>query len=168
METPLCSICLESDDVLCSGCEQKKEDGELTETAVEVSRFLHDLSDDIPTLQDVTLKEVRNVSDALLIITEKGDGPKVVGKNGQVVKKLAEQFDRSIRVVEDSGNPEEVIRNLLEPVSVQSINTVYMPEGTQRKVVVSEDDEPRIPISKEEFTDIVESLTGEKFLLSYE
>ncbi|MDY6771040.1 MAG: hypothetical protein SV186_03730 [Candidatus Nanohaloarchaea archaeon] len=168
METPLCSICLESDDILCNGCKQKKEDGELTEEAVEASRLLYDLSQDIPTLEDITIKEVRRVSDAILIVTAKGDGPRVVGKNGEVVKKLAEHFDTSIRVVEDAGEPEEVIENLLEPVEVQGINTVYKPDGTEKKVVVAEEDRPRVPISTDEFRNIVKQLTGEEFSLSFE
>ncbi|MDY6778311.1 MAG: KH domain-containing protein, partial [Candidatus Nanohaloarchaea archaeon] len=116
METPLCSICLESDDLLCNGCKQKIEDGEMTETAVEVSRLLYQISQDIPTLEDVEILEVRDASDAIVIITAAGDGPRVVGKNGEVVKKLADHFDSSIRVVEKAGDTEEVIENLLEPV----------------------------------------------------
>lgn len=168
METPLCSICLESDDLLCNGCEQKKEDGELTEEAVEASRLLYQLSQDIPTLEDVTIKEVRRVSDAILVVTAKGDGPRVVGKNGEVVKELADHFDTSIRVVEDAGDPEEVIENLLEPVEVQGINTVYKPDGTEKKVVVAEEDRPRVPISTDEFRNIVKQLTDKEFSLSFE
>ncbi len=168
METPLCSICLESDDLLCNGCEQKKEDGELTDEAVEASRLLYQLSQDIPTLEDVSIKEVRRVSDAILVVTAKGDGPRVVGKNGEVVKELADHFDTSIRVVEDAGDPEEVIENLLEPVEVQGINTVYKPDGTEKKVVVAEEDRPRVPISTDEFRNIVKQLTGKEFSLSFE
>ncbi|MCJ7450393.1 MAG: KH domain-containing protein [Candidatus Nanohaloarchaeota archaeon QJJ-9] len=168
MQTPLCSICLESDDILCTGCKQKLEDGEITEKGVEVSRFLFQLSQDIPTLEDVEIKEVRDVEDAVVIITAEGDGPRVVGKNGEVVKKLADYFDQSIRVVEATENPEEVIRTLLTPVEVESINTVYKPEGTEKKVVVSEDDENRVPLSKDDFKIIVDDITGNTYRLSFE
>lgn len=167
METPLCSMCQES-DMLCTGCKQKVEDGDITEIAVEVSRLLHEISQDIPTLEDVEIKEVRQASNAIVIITAKGDGPRVVGKNGEVVKQLADHFDKSIRVVEDSGDPEEVIENLLEPVDVQSINTVYKPDGEEKKVVVSEDDERRVPISKDDFRQIVGKLTDREYTLSFE
>lgn len=168
METPLCSICLESDDILCTGCQQKVDDGDIDEVAVDVSRLLYDLSQDIPTLEDVEIKEVRRTEEAIVIITAAGDGPKVVGKNGEVVKELAEEFDRSIRVVEDSGKPQEVIENLLEPVDLQGINTVYKPDGTEQKIVVDKDDKRRVPMTTEEFEDIVEQLTGESYMLSFE
>ncbi|MDY6789122.1 MAG: hypothetical protein SVV03_04125 [Candidatus Nanohaloarchaea archaeon] len=168
METPLCSVCQDSDDILCTGCQQKIEDGELTETAVEVSRFLMDEAERVNTLRDIEIKSVKEASGAIVIITGKGDGPKVVGRNGEVVKKLANEFNSSIRVVEDSGVDDEVIENLLEPVEVQGINTVYKPEGTQKKVVVNKGDKSRVPITREEFKEIVKELTGEEYTLSYE
>ena len=168
MKAPICDDCLGHDEDLCDDCKQKLEKGEISEVAVELSRFLKDLTDEIPTLEDVEIKKVDRATDAIVVITAKGDGPRVVGKNGEVVKKLAEKFDRSIRVVEDSGNIEEVIRNLLEPVEVQSINTVYKPEGTEKKVVVSKSDERRVPISTDEFREIVKDLTGKDYGLSFE
>jgi transcription antitermination factor NusA-like protein len=168
METPLCSVCLESDDILCNGCQSKVDDNELDEIAVDVVRFLHDLSDRISTLKDVEILEIREATDAIVIITAKGDGPRVVGKNGEVVKQLAEEFDQSIRVVENADDVEEVIKNLLEPVEVQGINTVYKPDGQEKKVVVSEDDERRVPISTEDFREIVKEITGKEYSLSFE
>ncbi len=168
MKVPICEECLENEGELCEECKEKQEEGEFSEIALEVSRFLYSLSGQIPTLQDVELKKIEKATDAIIVVTAKGDGPRVVGKNGEVVKQLAEEFEKSIRVVEDSGEPEEVIRNLLEPVEVASINTVYKPEGKEKKVVVSEEDERRVPISEEEFKDIVEDLTGETFSLSFE
>ncbi len=168
MQTPLCSICLENDDILCNGCRSKVDDGELTEVDVELSRLLHDLSDRIGTLEDVTVKETIEMSNAILVLTAEGDGPKVVGRNGRVVKKIADMFDKSIRVVEDTGEVEEVVDKLLSPVEYKEIRTVYKPDGEERKVAVDEDYEPRVPFTAEEFRDIVEQLTGEKIVLSYE
>jgi len=168
METPLCSDCLETDDELCEQCSQKLDDGEIEQVTVDLVRMLHDLSTDIPTLEDIEVQDVRTATDAVVVITGKGDGPKVVGKNGEVVKQLAERFDRSIRVIENSGNPQEVIENLLEPVDIEGINTVYKPGGTELKVVVSEDDRRRVPISQDDFRVIVQELTGEEYSLSFE
>ncbi|MDY6774142.1 MAG: hypothetical protein SVS85_02980 [Candidatus Nanohaloarchaea archaeon] len=168
METPLCSVCLENDDILCNGCRSKLDDGELTQVDVDLSRLLYDLSDKIGTLEDVTIKDTIQTSNAIVILTEEGDGPKVVGRDGRVVKKIAERFDKSIRVVEDTGDLEKVVDKLLSPVDYEGIRTVYRPDGEERKVTVDEDYEPRVPFTKEEFRDLVERLTGEKIVLSYE
>lgn len=168
METPLCSICLESDDILCNGCRARLEDGDISQVDVDLARFLFDLSDRIETLQDINVKRTISLTNALVVLTAQGDGPKVVGKNGRVVKKMAEKFDKSIRVVEDTGEPEAVIDKLLAPVEHQGLRTVYRPDGEDRKVIVDGDEEPRVPFTKEEFQEVVEDLTGETILLSYE
>ncbi|MDY6769720.1 MAG: hypothetical protein SVU88_01985 [Candidatus Nanohaloarchaea archaeon] len=168
METPLCSICLENDDILCNGCRSKLDDGELTQVDVDLSRLLHDLSDTIGTLEDVTVKETIQTANAVVVLTAEGDGPKVVGRNGRVVKKIADEFDKSIRVVEDTGEVEEVVDKLLSPVDYEGLRTVYKPDGEERKVTVDEDYEPRVPFTQEEFRDLVEELTGERVVLSYE
>lgn len=168
METPLCSICLENDDILCNGCRSKVDDGELTQVDVDLSRLLYDLSDRIGTLEDVTVKETIETANAVVILTAEGDGPKVVGRDGRVVKKIADRFDKSIRVVEDTGEVEEVVDKLLSPAEYQGIRTVYKPDGEERKVTVDEDYKPRVPFTKEEFRDLVEDMTGERIVLSYE
>lgn len=168
METPICSICLENHDMLCSGCKAKLEDGDISEEAVTLSRMLDDLAANIETLEDVQIKRVIPTQDAVIILTGQGDGPKVVGRNGRVVKKIAEEFDKSIRVVEDTGEPNAVIDKLLAPVEHKGIRTVYKPDGEERKVVVDEASKPRVPFSQEEFEELVEQLTGEPIHLSFE
>jgi transcription antitermination factor NusA-like protein len=168
MQTPLCSICLENDDILCNGCRAKLEDGDITQEEVELSRLLSALSTDIDNLQDVVIKQAVPTADAVVIVTEEGDGPKVVGRNGRVVKKIAEHFDKSIRVVEDTGDMHAVLEKLLAPVEYESINKVYKPDGEEKKVVVDESQKPRVPFSKDEFEDLMDDLTGESLHLSFE
>ncbi len=168
METPLCSICLENDDILCNGCRAKLEDGDITQEEVELSRLLTDLAGRIENLEDVEIKHAIPTADALVIVTAEGDGPKVVGRNGRVVKKIAERFDKSIRVVEDTGDPHEVVEKLLAPVEYKGINTVYKPDGEERKIVVDEQQKPRVPFTEDEFEDLVERLTDEHLNLSFE
>lgn len=168
METPLCSICLENNDILCNGCRAKLEDGDIAEEEVELSRLLSDLADNIENLQDVNIKQAIPTTDALVIVTAEGDGPKVVGRNGRVVKQIAEYFDKSIRVVEDTGDTHKVVEKLLAPVEYEGINTVYKPDGEERKVVVNEQQRPRVPFTEGELEDLIQNLTGEQLTLSFE
>lgn len=168
METPLCSICLENDDILCNGCRSKLEDGDITEEEVELSRLLSQLSENIENLEDVTIKRAIPTDEALVIVTAEGDGPKVVGRNGRVVKQIAERFDKSIRVVEDTGDEHKVIEKLLAPIEYKGINKVYKPSGEEEKVVVDKKQKPRVPFEEDEFEELVEQLTGKHLSLSFE
>ena len=167
MKTPICGVCLKS-EILCNGCQRKVESGDVPEEAVEVFRTLHDLSDSIQSLKDVEIKRVVSTENVFILITEKGDAPKVVGRRGKIVKKIAEMVDKPVRILDDSQDLEEVVKNLISPVEIKAINTLYTPDGESKKVVVDEDDKNRVPISKSLFKELVEELAGEECFLSFE
>lgn len=167
MKAPICNVCLKS-DVLCSNCEGKLEDGEITELEIEVSRILKELSNEYGSLRDSTIKHVYDTENVVVIVTAEGDGAKVVGRSGDIVKELAERIDKSIRVVEHAENDRDVIKGLLSPAEIESINTVFSPEGQHKKIVVSEQFEGKINLSNEEFEEIIRNITGEDYELSFE
>lgn len=167
MKAPICNVCLKS-DVLCSGCEEKLENGEISEIEIEVSRVLQDLSNEYASLRDSEILNVFDAEKVVVIVTAEGDGAKVVGRSGEIVKKVAEELDKSIRVVEKSNDDIETIKGLLSPAEVESINTVFSPEGQTKKIVVSEDYEGKINLSIEEFEEIIAEITEEEYLLSFE
>lgn len=168
MKTPICDFCLQSDGLLCNGCEAKLEDGDIAQEEVDLARMLYDLSAQIENLEDVEIKQAIPTDNALVIVTAEGDGPKVVGRNGRVVKKIAERFDKSIRIVEDTGDMYKIVEKLLAPVEYESINTVYKPDGEALKVVVDESQEPRVPFSEDEFEQIVKALSDTELQISFE
>jgi transcription antitermination factor NusA-like protein len=167
MKAPICNVCLKSDQ-LCSACQQKLDDGDITEKEIEVSRILHDLSTDYGSLKDSTIEGVHDAEKVVVVITAEGDGAKVVGRNGEIVKELADQIDKSIRVVEAASDDMEVIKGLLSPAEVKSVNTVFMPDGEYKKIVVDEDYEGKINLSTDEFEEIVERITGTEYKLAFE
>jgi hypothetical protein len=84
------------------------------------------------------------------------------------VKKVADEVGKSIRVVEKAEEDLETIKGLLSPAEVESINTVFTPEGQEKKIVVSDEYEGKINISEDEFEEIIEGITGTKYRLSFE
>lgn len=167
MKAPICNVCLKS-DVLCSGCQEKLDEGEITELDIKISRILHDLSNEYGSLRDSEIIKAIDTENVIVIVTAEGDGAKVVGKGGEIVKEIASQVDKSIRIVEKSEDNREVIQGLLSPAEIQSINTVFKPDGQSKKIVVSEEYEGKINMSNEEFEHVVKEVTGEEYELSFE
>jgi transcription antitermination factor NusA-like protein len=168
MKAPICNICLKTEDQLCSHCQNKLDDGKITDKEVEVSRILYELSDNNPSLQDSEIIQVLDADRVLVVVTSEGDGAKVVGKRGRVVKKLAEQVDKSIRVVEQASDDREVIKGLLSPGEIESINKVYTPDGTSRKVVVDEEYRQKVNLSVDELEQFMEEITDTAYTISFE
>jgi transcription antitermination factor NusA-like protein len=149
-------------------CEEKYENDEISDTDIRVSRILHNLSKDYGSLQDSEIEKVFDADKVTVIVTAEGDGAKVVGRKGEIVKKVADRIDKSIRVVEAADDNMEVIQGLLSPAEVESINTVFTPEGESKKIVVSNEYEGKINLTNEEFEDIIEEVTGTRYKLSFE
>ena len=167
MKAPICNVCLKS-DVLCSNCEEKLENGEISDIEVEISRILYDLSNEYGSLRDSEIEHVFDTEKVVIVVTAEGDGAKVVGRSGEIVKELAGEIDKSIRVVEDSEDDREVIKGLLSPAEIESINTVFKPDGESKKIVVSDEYEGKINISIDEFEEVIGDITGTNYELSFE
>ena len=167
MKAPICNVCLKS-DVLCSSCEEKLENGDINELEIQISRKLQELSDEYGSLRDSEILKVYEAENVVVIVTAEGDGAKVVGRSGEIVKKVAEEIDKSIRVVEKSESNREVIKGLLSPAEIESVNTVFSPEGEYKKIVVDEEYKGKINLSEEEFEDILEHITDTYYELSFE
>jgi transcription antitermination factor NusA-like protein len=155
-------------DVLCSNCEDKKEEGEIDELDIKICRKLEDLSDEYGSLRDSEILGIHDTENVVVVVTAEGDGAKVVGRSGEIVKKVAEEIDKSIRVVEKSESDRDVIKGLLSPAEIESVNTVFTPEGEHKKVVIDEQYKGKINMSVEELEDIVENITGTYYQLSFE
>ncbi len=167
MKAPICNVCLKS-DVLCSNCEEKLEEDDISELEVKISRILKDLSNEYGSLRDSEIKHVYDTENVLVIVTAEGDGAKVVGRGGEIVKEIADRVDKSIRVVEQAKDDREVIQGLLSPAEIQSINTVFKPEGESQKIVVSEEYEGKINLSIEELQTLITAITGTDYEISFE
>ncbi|MBC5793300.1 MAG: hypothetical protein H8Z69_04695 [Nanohaloarchaea archaeon] len=168
MKAPICNVCLKSSDELCSMCEDKLEDGDITETDIKITRILYDLSKEYSSLKDSEIVKVFEMEKVIVIVTAEGDGAKVVGRSGEIVKEVASEVDKSIRVVEKAEDDMDTIKGLLSPAEVESINTVFMPEGKSKKIVVDDEYTGKINLSVEEFEEIIKEITDTPYKLSFE
>lgn len=160
MQTPICEVCLKS-DMLCSACQGRLETNKITKTEIDVSRFIYTLSNKVKSLGDVKIEKVID-SNSLIIIAKKGDAAKLVGKGGSVVKALAKQFGKSIKIIEQSGNFKEFMINLLSPVNITGVNILYTPSGEIHKIRVAGVQKTNVSISNEDIISIASALFNKK------
>ncbi len=167
MKAPICNVCLKS-DVLCSKCEKNHEEGEVTDLDIKVSRILHGLSEEHGSLRDSTIEKVYDTENVVVIVTGSGDGAKVVGRKGEIVKKVAEEIGKPIRIVEKAEEDKEIIKGLLSPAEIESINTVFKPGGQSKKIVVDGSYEDKVNMSREELESLIQEITAVDYELAFE
>ncbi|MGB9777967.1 MAG: hypothetical protein ACPLW8_01060 [Candidatus Bathyarchaeales archaeon] len=135
MKTELCSFCLKS-GILCQKCLAKVKSGEITELDLKIARLLLSLEEKFPSLQNVYFHKAVDAGKTLAIIVGPGDVPRLLGYGGKIIKALGKEVSRSVRVLEHGVDDRKFLEDLFAPLSIVTINTIWLPDGTTETRVI--------------------------------
>jgi transcription antitermination factor NusA-like protein len=124
MKTSVCQICLKS-GILCRSCSDKLERGEISHSEVKVAEVLLKMSEEKRQLREVGIKKVVDSGDMTVIICGHGDASKIIGASGQIVRRLEKELHKRVMVVEEAPDMRNFVRDILKPMRIESISTVY-------------------------------------------
>ncbi len=157
MKFPICKVCLKN-DILCNGCAEKI--GELGIKADELKMFrrLNKLFKKYNLLKDVEVKRVIDSNNILLIITNKEDASKLIGKNGGMVKKLGKDLGKQIRVIGELSNIGQFVNEIFFSTPILGINVLYTAKKDKYKIRIPSSERVVLPITPEKFSDIANSV----------
>ncbi len=163
MKGPICNVCLNS-DIMCISCKKKVESGDVKDIDITVLKTLNNISKEFKPLADVEIKKIVEGEKILVIVTKQGDGPRIIGKKGVMVKKISKLIGKPLRVVEDCSDVKEFIEKLITPIPIVGINVIYSPEGEILKVLIPRG--RKIPMSKSSFGEIVNIMFSKKAIVA--
>ena len=129
MKTALCNFCLKS-GILCPKCSKKVKTGEISKTDLEIARLLLSLENENPSLQDVYFHKAVEADDILALIVGHGGMSRLLGHGRKIVKALEEKMGKTIRVLEHGVDERKFLEDLFAPLSIITINTIWLPDGT--------------------------------------
>jgi transcription antitermination factor NusA-like protein len=135
VKTELCSFCLKS-GILCQKCLAKVKSGEITELDLKIARLLLALEERYPSLQNVYFHKAVDADKTLAVIVGPGDVPRLLGYGGKIIKALGEEVGRSVRVLEYGVDDRKFLEDLFAPLSIVTINTIWLPDGTTETRVI--------------------------------
>ncbi|MDP3033488.1 MAG: KH domain-containing protein [Methanobacteriaceae archaeon] len=157
MDLPICDVCLQS-GMLCKGCENKLKTGEISQMELDIAKILYNLGD-----CQISFKKAIDMGNVAIIITEKDQVGKVIGKGGNVVRAISKEIGKNVRVIGAESDLKSVAKDILAPARISGINLVYGIDGEQKfKIRVLKEDASIIPSNLDKLNEIIESLTGEK------
>ena len=157
MDLPICDVCLQS-GILCKGCENKLKTGEISQMELDIAKILYKLGDG-----QISFKKAIDMGNVVIIITNKDQVGKVIGKGGNVVRAISKEIGKNVRVIGADSDLKSVAKDILAPARISGINVVYGTDGEQKyKIRVLREDARRIPSNLDRLNEIIESLTGEK------
>ncbi|MEM2995052.1 MAG: hypothetical protein QXI91_03415 [Candidatus Bathyarchaeia archaeon] len=135
MKTELCSFCLKS-GILCQKCLAKLKSGEITELDLKIARLLLSLEEKFPSLQNVYFRKAVDSGKTLAVIVGPGDIPRLLGYGGKIIKALSEEVGKNVRVLEYGVDDRKFLEDLFAPLSIVTINTIWLPDGTTETRVI--------------------------------
>lgn len=135
MKTELCSFCLKS-GMLCLKCSAKVKAGEITDLDLKIARLLLSIEDKYPALQNVCFYKAVEVNKTLAVLVGHGDVPRMLGYGGKIVRALGDETGKSVRILEQGVDDRKFLEDLFTPLSILTINTIWLPDGTTETRVI--------------------------------
>jgi len=160
MVLPVCDVCLKS-GMLCPGCENKLKSGEITQLDLDIAKLLFKLGDG-----KIGFKKTIEIGDVLIIVTDKDQVGKIIGKSGKIVRAVSKKVGKRVRVIGEGSNFKEIARDLIAPARISGINIVYGMDGEEKyKIRVMGEDSRRLPTRLDVLNNIMNQLTDEKTVI---
>jgi len=168
MKAPICEVCLKS-GILCPGCQQKLDNGEVSELDVKISRGLYKASLRTKEIRNITFEKSMVVDRLAILIVGKDDVPVLMSKGGKILKSISNQIKMKVRVLGNLSEPRTVANDIIRPARLLGVNTVFAVDGsTKYKIRIAKEDQEKLPIKIEDVQSLVNQLTGQEVSVVFE
>ncbi len=161
VKTELCTFCVKS-GILCSRCEERVKKGQITKLDLETIKLLLELEKRYPDLETVRFHKASEVGEILAIQVDQRDIEKISGAENPVLRTISERLGgKKILVVGHSGDDRRFLEGLLAPLSILTINTIWLPDGTTETKAILQGRLPRhMPVDLENSKKLAKELRG--------
>lgn len=168
VKTILDAFCVKS-GILCRRCEEKLEKGQVSELDLKVIQKIVELEKQNPVLEDVTYHRAIEADDMMAVLVDKKDMPKLLGGGAKVVRDLADTFGKRVKLISYGGDDREFLEDLFSPLSILTINTVWIPDGsTETKVILTGRQPRKMPVDLDKVQKIARELKGMTLRIEFE
>ena len=168
VKTILDAFCVKS-GILCRRCEEKLEKGQITELDLKVIQRMVELEKEHPVLQDVTYHRSVEADGMMAVLVDRRDLPKLLGGGAKVIKDLGETFGKRVKLISYGGDDREFLEDLFSPLSILTINTIWIPDGsTETKVILTGRQPRKMPVDLDVVKTIAKDLKGMTLRVEFE
>jgi transcription antitermination factor NusA-like protein len=168
VKTILDAFCVKS-GILCRRCEEKVEKGLVTELDLKIIQKMVEMEKENPVLEDVTYHRAVEADDMLAVLVDRKDLPKMLGGGARIVRDLGETFRKRVKLISYGGDDREFLEDLFSPLSILTINTVWIPDGsTETKVILTGRQPRKMPVDLDKVKKIAQELKGMTLRIEFE
>ena len=151
----ICKVCL-NNNILCSACNTKLKNKEITKLDVLVSKSIKKSKIKADFLNTLETK------DTILILSDKENSSRLIGKGGVNAKKLKKITNKKIIIIDNSNN--KTIAESVLNSSIIGINILFAKQEKYRIRI----NKNNIKNIKKNMIKILEKILNKKVEISYE
>jgi transcription antitermination factor NusA-like protein len=149
VKTILDAFCIKS-GILCRKCQEKIEKGQITDLDLKIIRLLSDLEKENPALQDVTYHKAVEADGNLAILVDRRDMSKMLAGGARIVHIISDSLGKTVKILGYGGDDRKFLEDLFSPLSILTLNTIWIPDGsTETKVILTGRQPRRMPVDLE-------------------
>ena len=167
MKTPICFFCAKS-GVLCPRCQEKLDNGEVTDADVEVSKWFIDYEAKNPQLRDYVIHRTVKVPKMMIIMVSGGGGADRALLT-KLSRQLSDEKRTNVRIVEKTSSIKRRLEQIVTPARVMGANTVWLPDGSWESTIrMPRSDMRKMPLDPKSAEEAIKILAGEIIHIVFE
>jgi transcription antitermination factor NusA-like protein len=168
VKTILDAFCIKS-GILCRKCQEKIEKGQITDLDLKIIRLLSDLEKTNQTLQDVTYHKAVEVDGNLAILVDRRDMSKILSGGAKAVHTISDSLGKKVKILGYGGDDRQFLEDLFSPLSILTLNTIWIPDGsTETKVILTGRQPRRMPVDLEIVRKLAKQLRNMTLRIEFE
>lgn len=171
VKTAICTFCAQT-GMLCKDCQQKLNEGEITETDVEIAKVALEFEKKHPAASKVHILETIERPDQIIILVAPGHKRFLTGGKLDFDKQVEQRLKKPVKIIEKMKDARKTIDALFAPAIISGINTVFVPLRSSKPggssieeemiIVLAPSEKEKVPGTIKEMKALVKELTGEE------
>ncbi len=147
---------------LCSSCQERLENDQLTQFELDLAKGLIELeekNEKFSYLKDVSFYKAIDFEDVVILVVGPKDRVRI---SKELLKWIKENYEiQNLILVEKSSKPRPVLEGLIAPGKLSSLNELFLATGEiEFKAIIRKEDKEKILFTEKELEDLVLELTG--------
>ena len=167
LKTSLCTFCIKS-GMLCPRCQEKVKSGEVTDVDISVAKLLIKMEDKYPALQKINFHNAFEIDHVLAIVVGNGDLEHFHAGGGNIMRELADETRKKIRMFEKKGDNRRFLEDLFAPAAITTINKIWLPDGTTETKVVLSGYPKKLPLKTSVLKDVAKRVRDVTLRIAFE
>lgn len=166
MKLPVCLIDAQT-NTLCRKCKQLYREGKISDSDIELSKILVDLSKGNKAMKDIVFYSSVELDDIIILVTRKQD-VSVLSKP-EIIDRIKQYSHKEVRFLEKTNDPRRLVESLIHPVPVAKVSTLYIPPFSDKeyKIEIDKKYKQELPIPENIIIQTVHSVLNTEAYIEF-